>query len=444
MSRAAPPDDPTPDGSPATGAADEHVPVALAPPPGEPHFANLDGYRALGMLMVLAAHVAFATGFQFRDETLGPVLVRMDLGLPIFFVLSGFLLYRPFVSAQLARRSFTPTLRFWRRRALRIFPAYWFALTAILILFGLPMTAGGEPLRLWEITWQDVVVYYGMLQTLSAERAFGGITQSWSIGVELAFYLLLPLYALGMRRLVRRRGPESQVRILLLGAAGLWVVGEAYRVFLVTADPGWTVPGIFWLPAHLEFFAIGMGLAVVSAAATRGRAVPAPLAWMGRHPAAAWGLALAVLFLVSRMEPPPDPLAITGGEYAVRQALYGVAGLLLVTPAVVGDQRRGAIRAGLRLGPVVYLGTVSYGFYLWHMAFIGQVQGWIGAGDFEGSFPVVYGLVFACSLAAATVSYYVVERPFLLLKDRPLRQAWELRPRLRPRRTPERSVTTPS
>ena len=100
------------------------------------HFPCLDAYRGLGMTMVLVIHSAFATGYDKRSPGLGKYLARLDLGLPMFFVLSAFLLYRPIVRALFDDRAATPPLRFWRRRLLRVLPGYWAALVLINFTLG--------------------------------------------------------------------------------------------------------------------------------------------------------------------------------------------------------------------------------------------------------------------------------------------------------------------
>src|SRR6266516_1997197 len=90
----------------------------------------LDGLRAVAALAVLLTHVAFQTGEVARAAG-GAVLARLDAGVAVFFVLSGFLLYRPYA---LARASGTPRpsiRRYVLRRAARILPAYWLALGAV-------------------------------------------------------------------------------------------------------------------------------------------------------------------------------------------------------------------------------------------------------------------------------------------------------------------------
>ena len=72
----------------------------------------------------------------------------------------------------------------------------------------------------------------------------------------------------------------------------------------------------------------------------------------------------------------------------------------------------------------MFLGTISLGFYLFHLAVLTNVQDWLApdgeSGDFYGSLPTVFAITFVLSIACAAVSYYLVERQFLRLKDKPL------------------------
>src|SRR3981189_1850523 len=176
------------------------APDALRPPPGHPRFPLVDGLRAVAALSVLVTHTAFLSGFNGHGE-LGAITARLDVGVALFFVISGFLLYRPFVAARFERRPAPRVTRFARRRALRILPAYWLALTVLAIWPGLAVVQGG--------TWW---VYYGLLQDLRVPWIQGGLKAAWSLGVEVQFYLLLPLYAIACARWLGGRAPAVQAR----------------------------------------------------------------------------------------------------------------------------------------------------------------------------------------------------------------------------------------
>jgi len=92
-------------------------------------FPGFDGLRAIAALMVLTTHVWLAS--SYHNARLMPYLAQLDIGVPVFFVISGFLLYRPFVVARFDERQTPAAGSFWWRRALRIFPAYWVALIIV-------------------------------------------------------------------------------------------------------------------------------------------------------------------------------------------------------------------------------------------------------------------------------------------------------------------------
>ena len=105
-----------------TGAAVELPAPAVAPPPGNPRFPLFDGLRAIAALSVLTFHVAAISGALERGFA-GDVLAMLSRGVILFFVISGFLLYRPFVAARAGGRHAPSSTRYARRRILRIVPA---------------------------------------------------------------------------------------------------------------------------------------------------------------------------------------------------------------------------------------------------------------------------------------------------------------------------------
>src|SRR3954454_4681930 len=95
-------------------------------------FPALDGLRAIAVTAVFVYHGAL--GSTTLTEHAGDLVVHFDTGVQIFFVLSGFLIYRQFAAAHLAGRHVGEVRTYARRRALRIYPAYWLALVVLLLL----------------------------------------------------------------------------------------------------------------------------------------------------------------------------------------------------------------------------------------------------------------------------------------------------------------------
>ncbi len=379
------------------------------------HFPCFDGLRAIAATFVLLHHAGFTTGVSMKHHGIGPYLERMDSGVTIFFLISGFLLYRPFVVAHLSGRRPLGAVKFYGRRVLRIFPAYWVALIGIVTFFGLELHGA-----------KSAAIYAGLVQIYDTHRFFGGISQAWSLATEISFYLVLPAYAWLVARVARRSA--NRVRVELVALVVLIGAGLAYRTLLFPVDPGpATYKNLlrYWLPAHVDLFGLGMLLAVVSAAGqVEGREWGVARA-LGRVPALAWwAMAALCLYLVAWHVGLPDGLQDgTPWQEWQRHALYAGMALFLLLPAVFGPQPRGVVRRFLASPPMYGLGLVSYGVYVWHQAWLGKAMEWTDGRLFDASMWKVAGIAFVCTVLTATASYYLVEKPILRLKDRPFLRA---------------------
>jgi peptidoglycan/LPS O-acetylase OafA/YrhL len=370
-------------------------------------FPCIDGYRALAAMAVLALHVSVASGLVFRKHTLGLALSRLDVGVAVFFLISGFLLYRPFVSAHLIGRAPMPMSRYFRARALRIFPAYWLALTFAVYVFHQP----GAKHQINNVG--DFVSYYGLLQQYTRHHSYGGIQQAWTLCVELAFYLFLPLYAWAVRRVARRVGRAVLVEII--GLVTLSVVSLAWHEF-VSRELSLGLDHLHsWLPGYLGLFALGMGLALISARIAQQGTVPRVITFVGDMPVLCWGAAACTYWITATQFDVGYP-HLSGGQWMAWIVLYGLTALLLLLPGVFGPQDRGIIRRVLRWRPIVFLGLISYGVYLWHELWIDKYLQWSDRHLFNSPVWPMLAVVVALSVVAATISYYVVERPALRFK----------------------------
>lgn len=392
------------------------------------HFPGFDGLRAIAACAVLVHHGGFATGYSGSGR-FGQLTAHGDAGVSVFFLISGFLLYRPFVNAHLSDRTPTSADRFLWRRALRILPAYWVAVAGIYLIFGF----GRGTLQ----NTGDFLAYFGLFQIYDTTRFFSGVNQTWTLATEMSFYLFIPLYAMAIRRIGRRR-PERRVRVEIYGLVTLVVVCVVWRLAWFMYDPYWqrygggtaptkTAPfaGLatqYWLPTHFDLFALGMGLALLSVWAARRDVTPRFIERISRWPGLWWALAAFTYWVVStRVGLSRNLDVLTGTQTFVRQTLYGLTALFLLIPAVFGDQQRGLVRRFLCCAPVAYVGLMSYGIYLWHQAWLGQTrEEWLGYQQlFHGPIVTVLVIAFAFTLLTATGSYYLIERPVLRFKDRP-------------------------
>jgi peptidoglycan/LPS O-acetylase OafA/YrhL len=402
-----------------------HAPDALAPPPGNPRFPLMDGLRAIAAMSIVVTHCSGLTGFNTANA-LGAYTARLNAGVALFFVLSGFLLYRPFLAARFEGRP-RPRIRdYARRRLLRIVPAYWLALTVLAATAGLPGVFSGH--------WY---VYYGFLQVYSGNWILGGIGPAWSLCVEMSFYVALPVIALALARVQRGRRREAMLRVEIAALAGLALGALAFRTWLHADDPTSVLQST--LLCNLDWFCAGMGLALASVAwaGREGRAasVVARRAWPS------WAAAAIVLWVMStRLGLPRGyPPFYDGAHWLAEHVLYIAFGTLLALPAVFGDPRDGVIRRLLGHPVLSWVGLVSYGVFLWHASLL--INAWRnGAGDvLPFSLPFVSSLLVtaASATACAALSYYVVERPILRLKDRGRRPPPASAPETDPPRPPD-------
>ncbi len=418
--------------------------VDPTPRPAGERYPCFNGLRAIAALAVVLHHASIATAYSLRGPRVplsdggrfGEYFAHMDAGVQVFFLISGFLLYRPFVSAALREHPPGDLHRYVRRRFFRIYPAYWVAFVGIALFIGIDTPIGGAR-SMAEYFW--LVHLYDPTSVVLASgqhvwRALGGISQSWTLVVEISFYLFLPLYAAVLRRIGGASDVRRRLRIELIGLGVLYATSVAWRAFVY-----WGVPkqssvaflGPYWLPAHLDLFAMGMGLAVVSVWA-EGRdlaSTSSAFRAIGRLDWLWWVLAAvafhAVCFyigLTGRLQ------LVTGGQAYLRQLLYGLTALFLLLPAVFGPQNRGVTRRFLRWLPIAYLGTISYGIYLWHQAFIKKIHQWGGWDKLplpNGPFMIhVFGAL-AITIVVATLSWFLVERP-LMRRSEPSRARGEI------------------
>lgn len=349
----------------------------------------LEGMRGMAAVGVLLTHVAFQTGAAGMP-VLGRVWGRFDMAVAVFFALSGFLLWRPHAAAArgLGR---APSLGYYlRHRAARILPAYWAVVCAVLVL--LPSAAGTAGFRVW-------VSNLALLQVFVPLTLTDGLTQMWSLSVEVAFYLVLPVLAFAAMWL---RGSAVRWRVpVLLGLAAVCLSWN----FIPVPTPD-AIHSDNWLPGYLPWFAMGMVLAELSF----GSEQLSPWRRLVGNQWLMWTIALAA-FLVSATDI-GGPGGLTHAEpwqYASKVALGAIIGFALLAPLVLGDTGRS--HRWLKSRVAATIGRWSYGIFLWHLAVLWVVFPVFGIVPFSGDFGYVVVLTIVLTLPVAAASYALIEEP---------------------------------
>jgi peptidoglycan/LPS O-acetylase OafA/YrhL len=358
-------------------------------------WSQLDSLRALAALGVFAFHLAFVYGILLGRELpvvgsdLTPYVRQFgDAGVSVFFVLSAFLIYRPFAAARFESNRMPSIGLYSVRRVLRIFPAYWVALIAVTIVLGTKGVFG------WNLP-----VFAGLLQAYDGDTIAGGIGQAWTLTVEVAFYALVPVWALLLSRV-----PARTTRSFLMSELGLIALVAALSVVwklvaLQSLDDGSSpfTPALVSLPSFFDHFAAGMLLAVLTVAQPdKLRLVPPWLGWVIAA-GALWGMAQA-----------PAEIDGWGAQYLIHRELEVVLGLAVVSSGLALTERRTVSARLLATRPLVWMGVISYGFYLWHLAVLTQLFKWTGTS--LGLVPFAL-IALAASIALGAASWYVIERP---------------------------------
>ncbi len=355
--------------------------------------ASLTGIRAVAAMLVMLTHAAYTTG-KYTHGFLGSVYSRMEIGVPIFFVLSGFLLFWPWVRAAAQddgrrrcdseadgrrrsdseadgrrrsdseadgrRRSDSegtaaPSVRRYAwHRVRRIMPAYVITVLAAYAIYHF-RTAGPNPGHTWMGLFRNLTLTQIYTDHYVYTYLHQGLTQMWSLAVEAAFYVVLPLLAYLLLVVTCQR--QWHPRRLVLGLLALALVSPAWLVLVHTTD--FLPDGApLWLPTYLMWFVGGMLLAVLLALGIRAYAsLCIPLA--------------LVCFLIASTPIAGAPTTIPSElrEGLAKAVFYAVISTLVVAPlALPGTDGAGGWYARLMASrPMVFLGEISYEIFLIHL-----------------------------------------------------------------------------
>lgn len=399
-----------------------HAPTPPAPSSTK-RLRGIEGLRALAAGTIVLVHVwgfsspdGDALGF---DLWIGDALSTLSVGVTLFFTLSGFLLYRPFVAAIARGREHMSIRAYFRNRFLRIAPAYWVILFFCAIVIGTVYLREGAVLEVGRLTNPAEFLQAALLLNNYRPTTLGiGIGPAWSLAVELVFYLALPLLVLGAawfaRRAADRRGRVlallgPPLLLLVVGLSGKLVAGQVFPA-APTAGYGnnWhsVVERSFW--AQADLFCFGMVAAVAYVQIADGRLRP-PAYW--RPVAAALGLLIFIPCAATMHQGEHSYLLQNTGQALALALIF--ASIVMPRPAGAAPSR--AIRF-LEHPALVATGVVSYSVFLWHLPVI------VWLNDHGFTFAGWGGLLLNAAIVAVVVgalsalTYRFVERPALRRK----------------------------
>lgn len=385
------------------------------------HLEALDGLRALAALMVLVFHVATETGDTLAPGVVGGLLSAGDLAVPLFFALSGVLLYRPWARAALDGVHGPSVGAYLWRRGARVMPAYWLVALVALLLWSREHL---DSVR----AWAEVMTLTFTYNTDPWWVGTGpyGLGQMWSLAVEVSFYLLLPLFAF-LLALASRGGADADARgrRLLLGLLAMALIGVLALVPQFYPEPREYMHA--WLPRTLGMFAAGMALAVLSEWAWRESGSDGPVRrfcrTLPRATTLCWLLAGAFYLLAAT--PAAGGRFIGAGDLwtslvdqvaGVGFAFFIVAPVALLPAgglATASSRWRGGAWLGTLLTHKVsrFLGKISYGIFLWQFIVLYLWREFTGQEIFTGSFWLDIVPVTAVTILLAWPTYHWVEEP---------------------------------
>jgi peptidoglycan/LPS O-acetylase OafA/YrhL len=342
----------------------------------------VEGMRACAAIGVVITHVAFQTGNS--SGVAGRLFGRFDLAVAVFFALSGFLLWRGHAAAARDLGKRPRTGHYLRSRVVRIMPAY---LVAVIVILTLLPDSDHASFTVWLANLTLTQIYVPLTLT-------GGLTQMWSLAVEVSFYLALPILALLARRLPVRARVPAIATLGVLSWAWAWI----------PVDTASGLNPLNWPPAFFSWFAAGMLLAEL---------VHSPVGIvhrLARRRVVMAVIAVSAYLVAASPLAGPEGLAVgTALEFAVKTAMGALVAFALVAPLVL--DRPDTPHRLLGSLPMVTLGRWSYGLFIWHLAALDMVFPVIGTFAFTGEMPTVLVLTLVFGIAIAAVSYALVESP---------------------------------
>ena len=341
----------------------------------------LDGIRGIAVIMVVVMHFGAASPANFHYFHPGL------LGVDIFFVLSGFLI-TSILLEEWERTGSISLKNFFARRFLRLMPAYWMCLlflhfVAPHFLTGVEAQAARSNRSLF-----FALIYMTNWQAVTGEH-LGVFSHLWSLAVEEQFYFTWAPFLLLLFVGTKNRRAVVVVTLLLNVLLLNWLEPRiANRSASITAT---------------DCRLISLLIGALAGMASFWNIYPREFFSSKYFDLLAAASAITAVVLATRFSLDPFPTFRVLPWFALSVAVF------IVWSA---NRTRSVAHLLLTFPPLVWIGQVSYGLYLWHLFFVVYVR------DQPWSLSMKLSVGVAASLIVTTASYYLLERPFLKLKDR--------------------------
>ncbi|MEO6172378.1 MAG: acyltransferase [Arenimonas sp.] len=354
----------------------------------------LHGLRGFAALMVLLFHWStffpavntWLAGIKFGPSPWMNLSLPLAVGwqgVPLFFVLSAYLLTSQWINRPLTKSTLAT---FWKRRFLRIYPAVWFQLACLLVFSSLIFSTA-KPLHGVELI-NNIVLWIHLPPTMT--EPLNGVW--WTLPIELMFYLALPLLVY-----LQRSWSLLLVVLICLVSSLLWRIGVIWyfhgialpeKIYIIDAIPG-----------SLFTFSVGFFLAFIPTGISKSNF---------------FSLLLFVCLFYFSLEYLQWEFETSYWQGSWIMVVWGP-----LFACVVGAAVYLTLNSPFRLGLftnrlLIWCGNLSFGIYLWHYPVLNALQTYWSA-SLDGRFGslIALGAGLIITLCFAATSYYLIERPLM-------------------------------
>lgn len=390
---------------------------------GNTRLTGADGVRAIACLSVILHHLSQRLAMPAQEKWLQEVQsvgLLGNSGVSLFFVLSGFLLSFPFWSAYLDNGAFPSIRTYAKRRAARIMPGYYVSFLVCLVLvwsLSIPM----------DFMWRRILTGFTFTGGFHYTTFFPSDLNGpfWSISFEVFSYLLMPLFMAILFVLGKRRSFGKAILFWLITFGFVLVANSLVHLWFTPSGNGrgWEFGQIggakFWMPNYnpigfFGHFTIGILAAGVTVAIMQRGAAIERLRKRGLFDvvgAAALVLAGLLIWRMRHLGEFDFSLQQQPYYFPTYAILFGI--VLFTAPFSLSLGR------WLDNGLFRFIAKISFGLYIWHYLFITLIEKYFipdyhyfGIVD-VGRWLAISGFVVLISFIAATLSYYLIEQPFI-------------------------------